>query len=119
MTIRLLLLSLILLTLNDLSAQNEFELKPSQSMLMTGKGYGQDGTINPYDGQNCYAIIENIGKREFSIRIQKKGKIIASIPIDPGDIKKVKLLKGHELYLDSNPKGTVNAKISYEKMEDQ
>lgn len=53
------------------NAQTEFQLEPSQSMIMTGKGVGQDATINPYSGQDCYAILENLGKREFSFRIQK------------------------------------------------
>ena len=46
-------------------AQAEFELKPSQSVFVTGMGPGQDATKNPYDGQNCFAIVENIGKRKF------------------------------------------------------
>ena len=61
----ILIFSLTLMTKYDTFAQTEFELKPSQSMLMTGKGPGQDGTINPFDGQDCYAIVENNGKREF------------------------------------------------------
>ena len=32
-------------------AQTEFVLVPSQSMLITGKGAGQDGTINPFEGR--------------------------------------------------------------------
>jgi hypothetical protein len=99
-------------------AQVEFELKPSQSMSITGKGPGQDATKNPYDGQNCFAIIENIGKREFSIRTQQNGKIIETIPIKKGEIKKVELLKGYELYLDTNSKGKAKAKVEFEKMDE-
>ncbi|MDA9127760.1 hypothetical protein N9J65_02755 [Flavobacteriaceae bacterium] len=32
--------------------QTIFELDASQSMLMYGKGPGQDGTINPFEGQS-------------------------------------------------------------------
>ena len=47
----------------EVKAQTEFVLEPSQNMIMTGKGPGQDGTINPFFGQDCYAIIKNIGKK--------------------------------------------------------
>jgi hypothetical protein len=112
-----LLLTFALLTNSGLMAQTEFKLDPSQSMLMTGKGPGQDGTINPYAGQDCYAIVENIGEREFSIRVQQKGKIIETISIQKGETKKVTLLKGYELYLDPNEDGMAEARVSYEKME--
>jgi hypothetical protein len=112
----LLVFGLTLLTQHEINAQVEFELKSSQSMLMTGKGPGQNATINPYEGQECHAIIENFGKENFSYRIQQKGKVIEILPILKGEIKKVKLLKGYELYLDSNSKA--KARVSYEKIED-
>ena len=34
------------------SAQTIFELDGQQSMLMTGKGPGQDATINPFEGED-------------------------------------------------------------------
>jgi hypothetical protein len=46
-TIILLLILNLALQL-EVKAQTEFVLEPSQSMIMTGKGPGQDGTINPY-----------------------------------------------------------------------
>lgn len=98
-------------------SQNTFDLKPNQSMLMTGKGPGQDGSLNPFAGENCYAIVENLGETEFSIRVQRKGEILKTIPIKGGEIKKVVLLKGNEMYFDTEPKTPANAKITYEKME--
>ena len=112
-----LLFTLTLLATSGVFAQTEFELDPSQSMLMYGKGPGQDGTINPYKGQDCYAIVENIGEREFSVRVQQQGKIIETIPIAKGETKKVTLLKGYELYLDPNPEGLAKARVGYEKIE--
>ena len=112
----IILLCAVFFTQYDLSAQAEFELNPSQSMSITGKGPGQDATKNPYDGQNCFAIVQNIGKREFSIRTQQNGTIIEIIPIKNGETKKVKLLVGYELYLDTNSKGKANAKVAFEKM---
>ena len=106
-----------LLTQYEMHAQNEFELDPNQSMLMTGKGAGQDGAINPYYGQDCYAIVENMGESDFSIRIQQAGKIIETIPIANQEVKKVKLLKGYELYFDTNSTAKVNAKLDFEKID--
>lgn len=97
-------------------AQAKFQLNPSQSMSITGKGPGQDATKNPYYGQNCYAIVENIGKEEFSIRTQKNGEIIEIIRIKKNEIKRVKLLKGYELYFDSDLKA--RAKVEFEKVTD-
>lgn len=113
-----LVISLFFLTIFEGTAQTEFVLEPSQSMIMTGKGSGQDGTINPYFGQDCYAIVRNIGKRQFSIRVQKKGKIIDEIAILKGELKKIKLLEGYELYLDPNPKGIAKASVDYEKISE-
>lgn len=114
----ILTVSLILLIQLEVEAQTEFVLEPSQSMIMTGKGPGQDGTINPYIGQDCYAIIKNIGKREFTIRLQQDGKIIKEISILEGELKKVKLLKDYELYLDPNPKGIAKASVDYKKTDE-
>ena len=111
------LLSLILLFAAEATAQTEFTLDKQQSMLMTGKGPGQDGTINPYDGEDCYAIVENIGKRSFSIRVQKGSELIEEIPIKKGETKKINLLKDYQLYLDPNAEGKSKARVSYEKKE--
>ena len=112
------MITLIFIVQLEVIAQTEFVLESPQSMLMTGKGPGQDGTINPYAGQDCFAIIKNIGERKFSIRLQQDGKIIEEISILKGEIKKVKLLKGYELYLDPNPKGIAKASVDYEKMNE-
>ena len=118
MKTRISILCLVFLIHFGASAQTAFELDPRQSMLMTGKGPGQDGTINPYDGQDCIAIVENIGKRPFSIRIQNDGKIVEEITIAKKEVKRIELLKGYELYLDPNPNGIAKARVSYEKEED-
>ena len=86
-------------------------------MLMTGKGSGQDATINPYEGEDCYAIVENIGSRPFSIRVQYKGRLIDESPVLTGVTKKLKLLSGQELYLDPNPDGKAKARVSYERID--
>ncbi len=114
-TLRLSLL-LILLSQLDITAQTDFIIEPSQSMIMTGKGAGQDATINPFYGKECVAIVENIGERKFSIRIQKKGKIINEISLSKGKLIKIKLLKNYELYLDPNPNGIAKARIDYQKI---
>lgn len=110
-------LCVTLFTQTETKAQTEFELDPSQSMIMTGKGPGQDATINPYYGKDCYAIVKNMGKRAFSIRVQQKDEIIKEIPISEGEIKKVTLLKGYELYLDPNAEGKTKATVAYEPIK--
>jgi len=111
------IIALVCFNLADLKAQTEFTLEPSQSMIMTGKGPGQDATINPFSDQDCIAIVENIGAREFSIRIQFEGEIMEEIIIKAGETKKVKLLKAYQLYLDPNPKGIAKARVSYQEEE--
>ena len=119
MKVLIVTICLLFLTQLESFAQTEFTLDPSQSMLMTGKGPGQDATINPYDGEDCYAVVQNLGKRTFSIRVQKKGTLIQTKDIRAGEVQKVKLLKGQELYLDPNDKGTTQASVGYEKIEDE
>jgi len=109
--------TLIFVSLIEVSAQTEFELDPSQSMLMTGKGPGQDATINPYEGEDCYAVVENKGDLSLSIRIQNEGKIIEELIVPKMETKKVKLPKGCELYLDPNSEGKTKAVVSYEKSD--
>ena len=54
------LICLVVFTSLEAQAQTEFELTNSQSMLMTGKGPGQDATINPYDGEDCMAMLSHL-----------------------------------------------------------
>jgi hypothetical protein len=112
------LISVLFIAQYETFAQTVFELKPSQSMSITGKGVGQDAMKNPYNGQNCFVIVENIGEREFTIRTQQNGEIIELIPIKKGKIKKVKLLKQFELYLDTNSNGIAKAKVEFKKEEE-
>lgn len=96
--------------------KNILELSPSQSMCITGKGQGQDGAINPYINENSsIGVVKNLGKNEFSIRIQKEGKIIDEVLIQPKEKKEVELLKGYEMYFDS--KKRAKAKVTFKKEE--
>lgn len=80
--IHFLLLFLFLITYN-VYGQSIFELSPSQNMSITGKGPGQDAAINPYSDTNSIGIIDNIGKNNFTIRIQAKGEVVKMISIGP------------------------------------
>lgn len=99
-----------------LHAQNVFELDPNQSMLISGKGIGQDATKNSFEGEDCYAIVKNIGKEIFSVRIMQKGKVIEILQIKKNEAVKVKLLIGYELYLDTKSQKKAKARIDYEKI---
>ena len=95
-------------------AQSQFKLEPSQTMLMTGKGEGQDAAKNSCAGKDCVAIVQNLEESEFSIRIQQNGELIKIIPVDGKESKKVLLLKGQELYIDSNPSNEINFDLTFE-----
>lgn len=110
------MLCLTFLTQYEAAAQTEFQLDPSQSMLMTGKGPGQDGAINPFLGEDCYAIVENAGKQAFSIRVQQNGEIVETLRIAGKEEKKVTLRRGYEMYFDTDRKGKVKARVGFEKM---
>ncbi|WP_046759140.1 hypothetical protein [Kordia jejudonensis] len=88
-----------------------FELKPSQSMCMTGKGVGQDAAINPYINRNSIAIIENLSENNFTVRVQYKGDVVKTIVMEANKKTMVSLRKGFELYLDSDLEAT--AKLEF------
>lgn len=93
------------------------ELDNQQSMIMTGKGSGQDATINPYAGEDCVAIVKKVGERTFSIRIQMEGKILETLDCEKGKKIEIPLLAGNELYLDPNPQGPSLAQVNYKRMK--
>lgn len=104
---------------SKVSAQVEFELKPSQSMAITGKGPGQDAANNPYEGQDCLVLIENIGKIDFVARIQQKGQKNPSTQIIAyGTSQTLRLPNGYELYLDTTDQGTAKARLSFKPTEE-
>jgi uncharacterized damage-inducible protein DinB len=88
-----------------LIAQDDvFVIDPLQSMVMTGKDPGQDGAINPYMGQECTAVVENLGKNEFRVRVQENGRIKKEIAVSPGEEKEIALGTNDELYIDTDKK---------------
>ena len=110
----------------EVQSLNKFDLEPLESYLIFGKGPGQDGAINPYakyiksdkgyliSSKDCYSIIENLGTGGFSIRIQKDGRIIKTIPIKKNETKKILLDAGNELYTDASFEGRAKFKVTFE-----
>ncbi|WP_298426963.1 hypothetical protein [uncultured Kordia sp.] len=98
------LLFVILFALQSYAQKDKtiFELKPSQSMSITGKGPGQDAAINPYTDRNSIAIIENLSKNNFTVRVQYQGNIVKTFVMEADKKTMVSLKKGYELYLDSD-----------------
>ena len=82
-------------------------------MSITGKGPGQDAAFNPYAGGNSLAIVKNLGENHFKVRIQNNGEIIENITIQPDEKRQITLLKGFELYVDSEKKS--KARINFKK----
>ncbi|MFK7787437.1 MAG: hypothetical protein AB8B56_20100 [Crocinitomicaceae bacterium] len=108
----------LLLTISahsEIYAQSQFKLDPSQSMLMTGKGAGQDGARNPYSGKDCAAVVQNLKESTFSIRIQQDGELVKVIQVESKETVMVFLPKGHELYIDTNTNEEVNFDLTFEK----
>jgi|GEM_PF-72454 len=111
LTLSLLAISFFLIGQDDV-----FVIESSQSMIITGKGPGQDGAINPYLGKKSIAIVENLGKHEFSVRIQKDGKIIKEIAVKASEEKEIPLGKSDELYIDTNKKA--KTRLNFKPNED-
>lgn len=94
--------------------ENNFKLDPSTSMLMTGKGPGQDGSINPFAGQDCVAVVANLANTPFSVRIQQKGIVLRTISVEKKETKRISLGAQEELYIDT-PNKTTRFTINYEQ----
>ena len=107
--------SLFIIITPSLFGQTTFIIEANQSMLMYGKGKGQDGAINPYAGDDCYALIKNDGEKETYIRIQQNGTVIKSITLLPRETKKVNLPVGYELYFDGNELYPSKVKLGFGK----
>lgn len=109
---------LLLLLAMTACGSNEaiFDLDPNQSMLMTGKGPGQDGAINPYSGEKSIAVVSNLGDSVFNVRIQQDGEIIRECPMLPGVTREFPLEPGHELYLDTTQKS--RSKVTFKKFNE-
>ena len=98
------------------SDDSVFELKPDQSMLMLGKGPGQDAAINPYNHSESMAIVTNLGAHPFNVRVQWKGEVIQMIAVAPNEQQTIELYEGYELYLDSTLKG--KARLVFQKKKE-
>jgi hypothetical protein len=96
-------------------SEQVFTLDGRQSMILTGKGPGQDGAINPFGTQDSYAVVKNIGENTVTVRIQSKGEVVSMIDISPKASNEVLLKKGHELYLDADFPS--KAKVFFKKIE--
>ena len=85
-------------------------------MIISGKGPGQDGAINPYLGRESIATVENIGENPFEVRIQSEGKILEIRKVSPGKTEAFALKKGVELYLDTELPGT--ARVNFKPVDE-
>ena len=105
---------LLFLMVTACSTQSSiFEFSGEQSMLMTGKGQGQDGAINPYFGEKSIAIVKNLGPSGLYVRIQKNGELIENVAVDPSERRSFVLEEGYELYLDSE--GVGRARLDFKR----
>ena len=104
----------ILFLISIESFGQSFEITDGQSMCIIGKGPGQDATINPYAEEDfSYALVENIGRVEFQIRITSAVKDIKQFPIQPNGLVVIKLYKDEILYFDALTTEKAEATIRY------
>ena len=106
----------LLVALSCGSKATVIDLPAARSMLITGKGPGQDAAINPFSGSNSIAEVKNVGAFPFSVRVQDAEGNYEEYQVLPGEKKEVSLLKGYELYLDNYLK--TRAKVSFRKSEE-
>jgi|GEM_PF-91097 len=100
-----------------LHSQVYFDVAPGQSMLMHGKGPGQDATINPFDGEDCEVIIDNLGAVQVNVRVQFKGNIIQNTVVSAGTKSRISLPAKHELYIDGTAEELASITIAYVNSE--
>ncbi|WP_435577935.1 hypothetical protein [Gilvibacter sp.] len=91
------------------------DLDPNQSMSITGKGPGQDATINPYVYEDSIIVVSNIGKGAFSIRVQKEGEILQEFAVKPEQTQELIISKGLEIYFDTEV--IAKAAVSYKPVK--
>ena len=70
-------------------------------MLITGKGEGQDGVINPYRNQTSIAEVKNLGDASLGVRIENNDIILRTVEVDGHETEEFTLEIGDELYFDS------------------
>lgn len=95
------------------SGKSILELTPDQSMLITGKGEGQDAAINPYQDVKSVALVKNLEGSGFNVRIQNQGRVIDIVEVPLHETKRFTLEKGDELYLDTEVQA--KAKVTFRR----
>ena len=95
-------ISISLLLLSSCSNDSIFEFDGTQSMLMTGKGPGQDGAINPFFGQASIAKVRNLGDNILQVRIQEGATFIENVVVSPGEKKSIDLKGSYQMYVDTD-----------------
>lgn len=98
-------------------SKSVFDLGANQSMLIIGKGPGQDAAVNPYADEESIALVRNTGGQYLYVRIQEGERFLKQEPLMPGEEKEFLLLPGYRLYLDTERTGT-KAKVTFSKRKD-
>ncbi len=80
-------------------------------MLMSGKGPGQDGAINPYYGEKCVAIVKNLGASTIEVRIQNQNGIVSITQVKPKHKQRFSLEQDDQIYFDTTASSKV--KLSF------
>ena len=95
-------ISIAILLFTACSSDAIFQFDGSQSMLITGKGPGQDGAINPYYGQASIAKVRNLGDNILQVRVQEGKTLIENMVVSPGEKKSMELKGSYQMYVETD-----------------
>ncbi len=92
--------------------EDVFELGAQQSMLITGKGVGQDAAFNPFAGSACFAVVENLSDNPFEARVVDPDGS-TSTPVEGRQSLRIPLEAKSQLILDTVV--SAKARVRFEK----
>lgn len=112
-----LLLIICLVASSVVSGQETFvyELDSNQSMGISGQGPGRDAAINPYEKEDCIALIKNLGEGILEARTKDKEGKQRSTKIAPQEQKRIFIAVGTILYFDAIK--ATKASVTYERLQ--
>lgn len=112
-----LLLIICLVTSSVVSGQETFvyDLDSNQSMGISGQGPGRDAAINPYEKEDCIALIKNLGEGILEARTKDKEGKQRSTKIAPQEQKRIFIAVGTILYFDAIK--ATRASVTYERLQ--
>ena len=96
------LIAILICMVSCTTSKSTFKLSSTENIPTLGETLTRDITYNPYNmNEKSIAIVKNVGKNYFMVRIRNQGKITQNITVDFKETEEIVLTKGDQLYLDS------------------